>query len=316
MLKHYFLTILLLAFSVSVLAQENVITHTVKSGETISSICKEYGLTKDELVKFNPTVKNYVYSGQTIKIPVKATAQSITENSDNSLKEEIRTEKKDQTNKSEQITKVDSEPKFNNNQQVSYNNYERVQFTGGCRLGIYTKPDNLDAHFLALSIDVYDIGARLNITKNLFVQGTFGMAIDYSRTWDSSSSGTGDYKVKSEFKNTDFNSTFGIPILLGVKIGPVSLRGGFFGRYAWIGSQNSFNKITSKEFNNTERNYFSYKDIEKDNETFDRFTYGLSFDLTNSFNSGRNRGIGLRIITSEHSKKPYYLISYVAFLNQ
>ncbi len=52
----------------NVLAQESL-THTVKTGETITSICEQYGISKDDLTSLNPSLKNYVYTGQVLNIP-------------------------------------------------------------------------------------------------------------------------------------------------------------------------------------------------------------------------------------------------------
>ena len=53
-----------------VFAQESFILHLVKSGETVSSICERYGVSRGEFNELNPLVSNFVYVGQELKIPV------------------------------------------------------------------------------------------------------------------------------------------------------------------------------------------------------------------------------------------------------
>lgn len=64
------LTVIL--FSSVVYAEEK--THVVKKGETIESIAKTFGITTESLIEANPTLKQYMYAGMTLKIPA-ATAQ-------------------------------------------------------------------------------------------------------------------------------------------------------------------------------------------------------------------------------------------------
>lgn len=48
-------------------------THTVKSGETLSGIARKYGTTVEELVSSNGIKnKNLIYVGQVLNIPSKA----------------------------------------------------------------------------------------------------------------------------------------------------------------------------------------------------------------------------------------------------
>ncbi|MFV0365995.1 MAG: LysM peptidoglycan-binding domain-containing protein [Mangrovibacterium sp.] len=49
---------------------QQVKSYTVKSGETIYSICKQYGITQDELQVANPSLNGNLRSGQIIQIPV------------------------------------------------------------------------------------------------------------------------------------------------------------------------------------------------------------------------------------------------------
>ncbi len=57
-------------------AQQEVVTHTVASGETLYGISRDYNVSVDQLYQLNPDVKEGIKAGQLIKIPIhKASSQ-------------------------------------------------------------------------------------------------------------------------------------------------------------------------------------------------------------------------------------------------
>ena len=62
-------TVILLS-ATSVWAQD-VKTHTVERGETLSSIATKYGVSQEEIVKLNPEAAQFLYVGMELKIPGK-----------------------------------------------------------------------------------------------------------------------------------------------------------------------------------------------------------------------------------------------------
>ena len=50
---------------------QTVQKHTVKRGETLTSIAKQYGISKDEIVRLNPDAAQFVYVGMELNIPIK-----------------------------------------------------------------------------------------------------------------------------------------------------------------------------------------------------------------------------------------------------
>ena len=63
---------------------EDYITYIVKAGENLYAISRNYGLSVDELMKFNNLNTNILNIGQTIKIPTSKT-DSYTVKSGDSL---------------------------------------------------------------------------------------------------------------------------------------------------------------------------------------------------------------------------------------
>ena len=322
-MKKLFIIALLCFCSFTLFAQDSLMTHYVKTGETISSICKYYGITKKEFNKLNPSVKNYVYTGQVLNIPVLATSQSTTEISSSSDISEDNIEQNAQLEETEgekviapaPSQKPDSE-KMNygddsKSQKEIFNYDDRFQMSANYGLGLYLKPKGLESHFFGFSWEPLDIGVRINLSEVLFVEGTCSMGIDYSISWDKKSSGSGDFKVTTKARNSDYKGTVGIPIRLGVNVGPVSLRGGVWGRVAYVGCQTTYSKIDSEYLKEENSTFKTYSEIKDDNKNFDRVTYGLSFDVTAKSNDGRYHGLGFKVVTSKHSKQSMKLISYV-----
>lgn len=64
-----FLGFYLFSFSCSVFAQEYK-SHIIAKGETVESIATNYNVSKSALFEANPALKNYIYAGMKIRIPL------------------------------------------------------------------------------------------------------------------------------------------------------------------------------------------------------------------------------------------------------
>lgn len=61
--------LLIVSCSMPVLAQNPTFKHVVDKGETIESIAKKYGVTKESIIELNPDAAQFVYVGMELKIP-------------------------------------------------------------------------------------------------------------------------------------------------------------------------------------------------------------------------------------------------------
>ena len=78
---YYIPIICILLVNSSLNAQDKYRSHTVKSGETISSISKEYGISENEIIRLNPEVRNGISAFNVLILPVNdvinATSQEV-----------------------------------------------------------------------------------------------------------------------------------------------------------------------------------------------------------------------------------------------
>lgn len=72
---------ILLAITVMMVANvamaQSTKIHVVERGETIESIAKKYNVTKDEIVKLNPDVAQFVYVGMELTIPATTVSEQV-----------------------------------------------------------------------------------------------------------------------------------------------------------------------------------------------------------------------------------------------
>ena len=85
----YILFFTLLVMSSLIRAQE-VIEHTVTSGETLKSIANKYNITESELKKANSGLGNYLLPGMILSIPSNAVPEGKEERSILDLKDDLK----------------------------------------------------------------------------------------------------------------------------------------------------------------------------------------------------------------------------------
>lgn len=66
-----------IAMIANVATAQGTKVHVVERGETIESIAKKYNVTKDELIKQNPDVAQFVYVGMELTIPATAVREQV-----------------------------------------------------------------------------------------------------------------------------------------------------------------------------------------------------------------------------------------------
>ena len=79
-MKIVFLLCIFLLVTVTVMAQDDYLVHTVKKGETLSAIAKHFHTTSGDIMRLNGmTTKSILKIGEKVKIPPAATAKAATE---------------------------------------------------------------------------------------------------------------------------------------------------------------------------------------------------------------------------------------------
>lgn len=68
-IKRLYLGVLMMLWSVAMLAQNQTNNHVVGSGETLYSISRQYGVTVNDILNANPGLTENIIAGQTVKIP-------------------------------------------------------------------------------------------------------------------------------------------------------------------------------------------------------------------------------------------------------
>ncbi len=68
---------IVIAMIANVATAQGTKVHVVERGETIESIAKKYNITKDELIKQNPDVAQFVYVGMELTIPATAVSEQV-----------------------------------------------------------------------------------------------------------------------------------------------------------------------------------------------------------------------------------------------
>ncbi|MBP1677570.1 MAG: Peptidoglycan-binding lysin domain [Bacteroidetes bacterium] len=81
------------------------IEHQVQKKQTLFGICKKYGITQDDLQKYNPAIASGLKDGMVLKIPVKNTASSAVKENEAVKNEVVRNEVKAEKDDQKEIRK-------------------------------------------------------------------------------------------------------------------------------------------------------------------------------------------------------------------
>ena len=76
---YYILIVCFLLVNSTLNAQDKYRSHTVKNGETISSISKEYGISEGEIIRLNPELSNGVSALNVLILPVNVVINTTTQ---------------------------------------------------------------------------------------------------------------------------------------------------------------------------------------------------------------------------------------------
>lgn len=302
----------LCSFSLYVFAQESFITHLVKSGETVSSICERYGVSREEFNELNPSVSNFVYVGQELKIPVSSNLSESKK--DDSKKPTSDNNEKQKTSISMNNNVVDdyiqsdvvvqTEEKILDTRVSQKTNNDFVlknMMTPASNSFIgYVLPPEGAKNYLCMSIGLGG-GTRYHFSDDLMLEAFLDIYYQFS-TVSSSVSAVG-YNVKTESSSGDFGVM--IPAKFGVSIGDVFyLRAGAFMQLSLFGHVTT--KTETKEGKNTQKSENTQRF--KDMKDLDRFHYGLCFDATFG-----DWGIGYSMTYQKGVKEPVKMISLVSY---
>lgn len=346
-MKKGLFTILICVFSLPIFAQESFILHSVKSGESISSICKDYGISKKELNQLNPSVSNYVYVGQELKIPASAKkleAKSDTDKKKNkiTLFKSKKSEKptaetrydapnESAPERSESVPVRQEAPSTSNNvsDEASNGNLreEPVPITVAPeKPAVVNKAETVQTDSKIESAGYERIGYMLapEGVKNFWgFSFAMGLGTRNSSTdvlfWESfinlyyeystlgSSMEVMGTKIKTDVSTGNFGAA--IPLNLGLNLGDIiSLRAGGFVQLSIFGHSTTETEIREGKETNKDSKTVRFKDM----DDLNRVRYGVSFDV--SFGGKvSDWGIGYTMTYQKDVKDPVNMISVVAY---
>lgn len=302
----------LCSFSLYVFAQGSFITHLVKSGETVSSICERYGVSREEFNELNPSVSNFVYVGQELKIPVHIDLSDSNTNDtkkpgpDNIIMQGTTQSKK---NTDEEDAYIQSgviaqteEGAINTKTTLKKNDHllkGNMTPASNSFIGYVFPPEGIKNYF-AMSIGLGG-GTRYHFSDDLFLEAYLDIYYQFSTVTLSES--VAGYSLKTESNSGDFGVM--IPAKIGVSIGDVFyLRAGAFMQLSLFGHVTT--KTETKEGKNTQKSENTQRF--KDMKDLDRFHYGLCFDATFG-----DWGIGYSMTYQKGVKEPVKMISLVSY---
>lgn len=278
-------------------AQENIIRHVVQSGETIESISLKYGITKAEIVELNPTAERYLYTGQELSISLKP---------DSLYTEDIISEL--DSIKAKTVPVQESVKK----KPARYGLFKegiKLPFMVTQGIGIYTRPNDARGRYRGLSATLFGVGNKFPLSDDLFLQGSLNLEMDYQVSKAKGSVKNPSIDATYEYKRKDFSSSICFPIQCGFSVGSFIVRGGVLGRYTWIGKQRQITTLCVNDITNVDDNSTRYKKA----ENVDRFTYGLTFDITSNYYKDTQEGLNIRIVKSKNMKRPMALFSFIIY---
>lgn len=216
------LSILFITASIAAYPQDALKTHVVAKGETVDIICTKYGVSKDELIKENPTLKNYIYVGMKIRIP--SSASTITTSAiknDNVQQTPPKDTSVDNKPVEPSSTIAIASPPMSQNSpessaaQIEVNkNENRWMFAD--KIGYYMSPDNKGGFSMCFSI-----GAGYILTKHLVLEGLIGY-------------GYGNYSAKISGYETESQTHH---LVMNQNIHLILPIGSFFGIGAYMGPE-------------------------------------------------------------------------------
>lgn len=239
---------IIVALTANIAVAQTAKIHVVERGETIESIAKKYGITKDALVAVNPDAAQFVYVGMELTVPV-ADAKAVSTTDPSNVTMEIA--ETPQNSKS-----IESREELGGvNNSKSDSRYEYEIFAG---LSINGFTGKAAKNFDTKSGFNVGLTARCYLINNFFAEASLAVAtkgykhdvyISSGDYWDDEGSNF-DTTTKTDY--TSYN--IDVPVLIGYRL-PINddlslkIKAGPYFTYALSG------KMTIKEWDT------SYSDI-------------------------------------------------------
>lgn len=154
-------------------AQTKTITHTVGRGETLESIAKRYGTTREKIIELNPDATQFIYVGMELVIPV-IMANEIQKN--NSKGTEIAQGYRE--NEEKNYLEEYNNKTFN---EVLHRNFWVAQYQlGDFRYAEYTSCYGVGIFFPSIcNWGAFHFGGNLNFSINAGVVKYWGCLFDF-----------------------------------------------------------------------------------------------------------------------------------------
>lgn len=83
--KYFTLVLVLVLCSKLLIAQENYTNHSIKKGESVYMISKQYSVSVNAIFELNPGSENVIYAGRTLRIPKSNTSNTSSSDSNNTV---------------------------------------------------------------------------------------------------------------------------------------------------------------------------------------------------------------------------------------
>lgn len=269
---------IIVAMTANIAMAQSTKVHVVERGETIETIAKKYGITKDALVMLNPDAAQFVYVGMELTIPM--VDSLIVKESGNA-----QAETSDVSQNSESIENSEELKQSSNHEKDS--RYEYEIFAGLSVNGFTgTDAENYDTK-CGFNVGV---SGRYYILDNFFAEASLAIATKGYQYDSLASSGSNwddegaNYDGELTTKYTSYN--IDVPVLLGYRVSvnddlSLKIKAGPYFTYALSG------KETEKGFQTIYPDIHSSETEHIDEETkigdmdgFKNFGYGVHAGLS------------------------------------
>lgn len=144
--------------------ENNVITHTIARGETLTSIAKRYSVSEAKIIELNPDAAQFVYVGMDLKIPTNATPAA--ESSLTGGKESYSSEPETKGT----FFKTVNDPYIYAEADSDSNDFNRWDISDCITYGFVPKPDGASSSFAFLMT----LGVDYRFNRNFYAGGKLG----------------------------------------------------------------------------------------------------------------------------------------------
>ncbi len=201
-----------IAIVTNIAVAQSTKVHVVERGETIESIAKKYNVTKEEIVKLNPDVAQFVYVGMELSIPVSPVSETT-------VAPESATSVTETNLPQNSFMSMESEPASMSVSPNYGNEIIEFEIFGGLSINGFIGKDAKECNTKM----GFNIGAtaRYYFLDNFFAEASLSVATKgyqydyYDTSGDEWVEGGYNYDQETTTKYTSYN--IDIPILVGYK---------------------------------------------------------------------------------------------------